>query len=106
MSRFDIGPKSGSKMLWRPNQLQLTGVRATNLASYFLSDALDACSSLKKAKRLKTKQYFPFYILHRCRGCCFLLFILFMLFMLFVWLLVLLMVICWLFFGCCWRYCE
>ena len=61
-SRFDIGPKSGSKMLWRPNQLQLTGVRATNLASYFLSDALDACSSLKKARCCGWGI---------CFGCCF-----------------------------------
>ena len=33
LGRFDIQPKSGSKMVWRPNQLQLTGLRALPASS-------------------------------------------------------------------------
>ena len=47
--RFDIQPKSGSKMVWRPNQIQLTGLRATNIASFFMSQDLDSCGTLDKA---------------------------------------------------------
>lgn len=49
LGRFDIQPKSGSKMIWRPNQLQLTGLRATNIASFFMSQDLDSCATLDKA---------------------------------------------------------
>ena len=48
--RFTIEPKPGSKMLWRPNQIQLTGLRATNIASFFLSEALEDCNALKKVR--------------------------------------------------------
>ena len=47
--RFEIRPKAGSKMLWRPNQLQFTGLRPTNIASFFMAQDLDACGTVKKA---------------------------------------------------------
>ena len=51
--RFEIRPKAGSKMLWRPNQLQFTGLRPTNIASFFMAQDLDACGTVKKAGVVK-----------------------------------------------------
>ena len=45
--RFDIAPKN--KMLWRPNQLQMSGLRSSNAASFFVSDVLESSPALKKA---------------------------------------------------------
>ncbi|CAK8986598.1 Uncharacterized protein SCF082_LOCUS619 [Durusdinium trenchii] len=51
--QFDVGLKPGSCMVWRPNNLQISGLRATNAASFFLSSLLEASSTLKKVWRLR-----------------------------------------------------
>ena len=38
--------KESTVMVWRPNQLQISGLRATNAASYFYSKVLEDAPSL------------------------------------------------------------
>ena len=45
--RFEVAPKN--KMLWRPNQLQMSGLRSSNAASFLVSDALESSAALTKA---------------------------------------------------------
>ncbi|CAK9008793.1 Uncharacterized protein SCF082_LOCUS10019 [Durusdinium trenchii] len=51
--KFDIATKAGSCMVWRPNNLQVTGLRATNAASFFLSNLLEASPGLRKVWRVR-----------------------------------------------------
>ncbi|CAK9088579.1 Uncharacterized protein SCF082_LOCUS41831 [Durusdinium trenchii] len=51
--QFDVAPKQGSKMLWRPNNVQLTGLRATNAASFFACHVLDSSPGLEKVWRMR-----------------------------------------------------
>ena len=45
--RFEAAPKN--KMLWRTNQLQMSGLRSSNAASFLVSDALESSAALSKA---------------------------------------------------------
>ena len=57
--RLDIAPKENSKMMWRPNSLQLTHLRSTNAASFFTEGDLSS-NALRKATCWKQqKHHFP-----------------------------------------------
>lgn len=47
--RLDIAPKENTKMMWRPNSLQLTHLRSTNAASFFSEGDLSSNGALRKA---------------------------------------------------------
>ena len=44
-----MAKKESNVMVWRPNQLQISGLRATNAASYFYSKILEDAPSLALA---------------------------------------------------------
>ena len=60
--RIEVAPKTGSTMLWRPNQIQFSGLRATNAASFFLSNLLEESPVLKKAQTVFPQIHTHIYV--------------------------------------------
>lgn len=47
--RFEVSRKENSRLLWRPNQVQASGLRATNAASFYAHSTLSASQGLLQA---------------------------------------------------------
>lgn len=63
--RIEVAPKTGSTMLWRPNQIQFSGLRATNAASFFLSNLLEESPVLKKAQTVFPQIHTHIYVYNK-----------------------------------------
>ncbi|CAK9115722.1 unnamed protein product [Durusdinium trenchii] len=51
--RFEVSRKENSRLLWRPNQVQASGLRATNAASFYAHSTLSASQGLLQVWRMR-----------------------------------------------------
>ena len=48
--RFEVKPKENSQMMWRPNAVQFTHLRANNIGSFFAVAAIMRSGAFKQAR--------------------------------------------------------